>query len=221
MRTKKAIKSNTIGTSLDSKPQPLPGPETGGEEKALPNRISFFVTDQGLPEWDRVSPKTKSQLELILRDKSVQHELGISPEVANAIIDAEFGDDEANGILDFISMGTKLGGQFVFKAPPDICQQAFTFTPDQRKKLSPSMIRLMNKWGPAILKTWKDEIGFSLLMLSALNVQVQTMHILVEKRKKESSGPRAVPKIPKEEVAKPVEKAETIIIDGNASQNLA
>jgi hypothetical protein len=218
MRTKKA-KSTILApdnpdvqTTIDIASQ---------EEREKANRVSFFVNDKGLPEWERVSPKTKAQLESILRDKSVQKELGITPEVAIALAGAEFGQDEAQALLDVIGGMSALAAGMIFKAPADICRQAYTYTPDHVKKLSPSMVRLMNKWGPAILKTWKDEIGFSLLMLSIWKIQFDTMNLLVEKRKRET-GPRATPRPTpiKEEVAKPQEKVDTVI-DATPGQGLA
>jgi hypothetical protein len=170
------------------------------------------VNDKGLPEWERVSPKTKAQLESILKDKGVQKELGMTPELAKALTNAveEFGEDEANALLDVLGGISAIAAGMIFKAPADICREAYSFKPEYRKKLTPSMTRLMNKWGPAVLKTWKDEIGFSLLMLSILKLQHDEMNRLVEKRKKES-GPRAVPKPApiKEEIAKSAEKEET------------
>jgi len=42
----------------------------------------------------------------------------------------------------------------------------------------------LNKWGPAIVKTWKDEIGLGIVFFAVLNAQVRFMHILDEQRKK-------------------------------------
>lgn len=159
-------------------------------EKA--NRISFFVTDEGLPDFARMQAKTKGQLSELLRNKAVQSELGITPEEAKKIEEIGFGEDEANGLLDFLSAIDSAAASRIYKVPREVTSVAFQFTPDHRKKINPALTRVLNKWGPAILKTWKDEIGLGIVLLSVINAQVTLMHIL-ETRRQKASGPQSVP----------------------------
>ena len=46
------------------------------------------------------------------------------------------------------------------------------------------MQRVMNKWAPALLKTWKDEIGLAVILVATINAQIRLMHMLEEQRKK-------------------------------------
>jgi hypothetical protein len=149
-----------------------------------PDRISFYVSPDGSPEWDRISASTKEKLTAILKNEKVQRELGITQEQAKSISEMGFGEDEANALLDLLGGIDAMAASAVYKIPPDICSKAFTFSPDQRKKINPPLQRILNKWSPMILKTWKDEIGLAMVLLSTLNAQVRVMHMLDEQRKK-------------------------------------
>ena len=173
------------------------GPEI---EKDKPNRISFYVTSDRLPEWDRMHPRTITQLSELLKNKEVQEKLGISLAAGQAqeISEIGFGEDEANALLDLVASINSTAAARIYEVPAEITSQAFQFTPDHRRKITPPLTRVLNKWGPSILKTWKDEIGLGIVFFSVLNAQVRLMHILEEKRKK--SQPRAtVTEIPQPE----------------------
>jgi hypothetical protein len=167
--------------------QPLgTAPENGSEK---PNRISFNVTPEGSPDWERMLPKTRAQLTDLLKDKSVQKELGISESQAKEISELGFGDDEANALLDLLSKIDSVAASKIYGVPMEVTVQAFEFTPDHRKKINPPLTRVLNKWGPAILKTWKDEIGLTMILFAVLNSQVTVMHILEAKRKRNAPAP--------------------------------
>jgi len=187
MRTKKrspvAPISGLPAPATDhSNPQPAGiSLETGSEK---PNRISFNVTNEGAPDWERMLPKTRAQLTDLLKDKSVQKELGISETQAAQITEMGFGEDEANALLDLLGNIDSVAASKIYGVPGEITAKAFAFTPDHRKKINPPLTRVLNKWGPAIVKTWKDEIGLGIVFFAVLNAQVRFMHILDEQRKK-------------------------------------
>ena len=187
MRTKnrKPMAPKSVFVDSQSNLQPatpeVPGPEIGQEK---PNRISFNTTAEGVPDWERMLPRTKAQLTDMLKSKSVQKELGLTPDEVKEISEIGFGEDEANALLDVFQGITTVGASKIYGVPIEITSQAFTYTPDHRKKMNPPLTRLLNRWGPAALKAWKDEIGFSIIFLSVLNAQVQLMRILDAKRKR-------------------------------------
>jgi len=187
MRTKKrnasAVKTDSPNMS-DTSSVASPVIDVVEIEKEKPNRISFNTTPEGAPDWERMLPKTKSQLTEILRSKAVQKELGISPEEAREAIEAGFGEDEANALLDLLSGINSVAASKIYGVPGEITSVAFKFSEDHRKKINPPLSRVLNKWGPAILKTWKDEIGLGLVLLATLNAQIRLMHMLEDRRKK-------------------------------------
>jgi hypothetical protein len=214
----KTRKRKPVAADIDSTPgnanvnsDAAPVDSTPESEREKPNRISFNVTPEGAPDWERMQPKTKTQLTEVLQNKAVQKELGISQEQAKQISEIGFGEDEANALLDLLGNIDSVAASKIYGIPGEITSQAFAFTPDHRKKINPPLARILNKWGPAMLKTWKDEIGLGIVFFSVLNSQVRIMHILEDKRKRNlpaTSGPRSVTPISEPAASKPEEKIE-------------
>lgn len=148
-------------------------------------RVAFTVDEDGRIDLSRLQDKTKIQLREIFSKSSELEKLGISAPVARELSEIGFGEDEANAILNFITTIDAPIASRMYQVPKDICVEAFTFDDFHRRKLNPPMIRLLNKWGPSVLKTWKDEVGFALIMFSTLSAQVTAMNFLHEKRKRE------------------------------------
>lgn len=159
------------------------------------HRVSFTVDSDGRIDTSRLQDKTRIQLKEIFSRPSELEKLGLTPAVSKEISEMGFGEDEANAILTFLTSIDAPIASRLYQVPKDICVKAFTFDDYHRKKLNPPMIRLMNKWGPSVLKTWKDEIGFALIMFSTLSAQVTAMNFMHEQRKKETPAPANVTSI--------------------------
>jgi hypothetical protein len=168
------------------------------------------VDDNNFPQWDRLHPKTVDQLRAILSDKNCQKKLGIA-EPVKEVHEQGFDDTEANGLLDLLQTIKAAGASKVFDVPYDITSQAFTDTELQRNKMVPPITKLLNKWGPSILKTWKDEIGAGIIFISVTNAQIKMMRHLEAAKKR--TGPQNVKEMPNRSVkaepeSKPEEKKE-------------
>jgi hypothetical protein len=103
-----------------------------------------------------------------------------------------FGQDEVDGIYTVLTFVESISASKMYGIPKEITDKAFQFDDFHRKKLTPGMIRLLNKWGPLIIRKWKDEIGFGIVFLSITHSQVSTMHALETKRK--AALPQSTPK---------------------------
>lgn len=181
-RKRKAVAPDMlVADSTAEISQAQSAPEASADK---PDRISFYVGADGAPEWDRISPSTKEKLTSILQNAKVQKELGFNKEQAEAISKIGFDETEANALLDALSGIDSTAASMIYKIPGSVTSEAFAFTPDHRKKINPPLVRVLNKWGPAMLKTWKDEIGLAIVFFAVLNSQVRLMHILEEKRKR-------------------------------------
>jgi hypothetical protein len=167
---------------------PIAAEPKPSEESAT--RVSFSVEADGSPDWERMQEKSREKLREVLQNPEVQRELEVSPAPApkkreiSKSNSEEFGEDEANAFLDMLSGVDSFAASKIYAIPRDVTDRAFAFEDYHRKKLTPPMIRLMNKWAPLVLKTWKDEIGFALVMFSTVNAQVRIMHHLEKQRKK-------------------------------------
>lgn len=164
---------NVTDDSAKTPNGPYIDPKSGevklGQEKPepeiseIPNRL--VVT---LPLDDETSAKLRE----LLRDANPKSE------------ELTFGDDESYAILDLLHGFNSNAASRIYKIPHEVTSEAFQFSMDHRKKITPAMNKVLNKWGPLIIKKWKDEIGLGIVMFSVLNSQVRAMHFLENKRRK-------------------------------------
>jgi hypothetical protein len=150
--------------------------------------LRFFVADDGTVDFSRMQGKTVEDLKNFVRRPEVKKNLNLETAQTGGEKDEGFGTLEANALLDVLCGIEAPVASRLYGVPFDICHEAFQFAPEVRSKINPSMIRLLNKWAPLILKTWKDEVGFALVMGSAVNLQIQTMRLLEKKRKDKVDG---------------------------------
>jgi len=152
------------------------------ERGFTPRIVRYLVNDKGEVQWDRMQNRTKEDLkDFVNRPESKKH-LGLEREVA-AIDIPVFDEDEANSLLDFLETVDGVAASKIYGVPREVTSVAFTFTPEHRKKLNPRIVRLLNKWGPMFLKTWKDEFGLGMVLISVLSAQARKMDFIMEQRK--------------------------------------
>jgi hypothetical protein len=145
-------------------------------------RFVLPMSDEKSVAWDQIPEKNLEILRDALKNPDTAKILGISkPEETPGEIG--FSNDDANAFLDLLSGVDSLAASKVYKIPKTVTDAAFKFEDYHRKKLNPPMVRLLNKWSPLILKNWKDEIGFGIILVSTLNAQVNVMHALENKRR--------------------------------------
>ena len=173
MKTKK-INANAAAANATLKPdapKPVaPRLEIAGEK---PDRISFNVKADGLPDWERMSPKTRTELLKVFNDSSVKKELGVEEKKDEK--DEDWGVDETNMILDVCEPVSAASASKIFSVPMEITTQAYVFPPEVRVKLNRKMEKLAKKWIPKAVTTWKDEIGLAMLFGAAINAQYRLM----------------------------------------------
>jgi|ERR1700761_2394975 len=193
MRTRKTkSESASKGATESTAPlsQATEATAANSETVKTNERISFYIDDNGLPQWDRISPKTVDQLRAIFESKDSHKKLGIAPPPdTKEAYEVGFDATEANALLDLLQIVKAYGASKAFDVPVDITTKAFTDTELQRSKMVPPIAKLMNKWGPSLLKTWKDEIGAGIIFVAVTNAQVQVMRHLEAQRKANSPQP--------------------------------
>jgi hypothetical protein len=186
-----------------------------GEEKRGRGRPR---KDGMIPGW--VEPKKDSVVGAIKNDEPSKAEtLRNVPATEQA---QEFSEMEANALLDLLQGIEQPMASKIYGVPYEITRQAFVFTDDMRKRINPAMVKILNKWAPTILRNWKDELGFVLVFGSALNMQVQTMHHLESKRKKEIAAPVTPirPETPKPEKTETKSPESSLRLEAKEGLNL-
>ena len=141
--------------------------------------------------------KARIQLREILSNPRTLKELGVElpqappPKPTASDSAPSMGKDESGMMLDILSLiNGSIAGR-LYKVPPEVTREAFAYDDFHRKKLAPPLERILNKWSPYVLKTYKDEVGFLMLFAGTLNVQVKTMHVLEAQRRSKNPGTAA------------------------------
>lgn len=103
------------------------------------------------------------------------------------------GDDEANALLDLLQPICATAASKIYGIEKDICSRAFVFNGDQRRKINPPLIRVMNKWLPGLVKKYADEIGLGIVLFSTVNAQVRVAQMLDAQEKQRKAAAAQVP----------------------------
>ena len=211
MITKKKTRGNESGVSEAEKPRGTSTklPETGGKSVSFASEppktgqnddgsgrktIAFFFDANGKIQWDRMRESTREELRSYISSAEAKKYLGFeTPDSVKTAEEVGFGDDEANALLDLLGPVDAVAASKIYGVPMEVTSVAFNFTPDHRKKINPRLTRLLNKWGPSLIKTWKDEIGCAIVVFAVVNSQVRIMHILEEKRKRGQVSSKVTP----------------------------
>lgn len=200
MKTRKR-KGDESERESSAAPPSLPAESAASEtaSQKVNDRISFYIGEDGLPQWDRISPKTIDQLRSILNSSDAVERLGVKRETVKEAHELGFDATEANALLDLLEILKAAGASKIFDVPHEITSRAFKDTELQRSKMVPPITKVLNKWGPSLLKTWKDEIGAAIIFVSVTNAQTQMMRHLDAQRKK--SQPQPVREMPNRNVS--------------------
>lgn len=214
-RYKMNLKTGEDISASVSTPVEPPQQSTDNSEKIptpiTSRRFVLPLSDDKSVAWDQISESNLEILRSALKNPDAAKVLGFSkPEEVSGEIG--FDNDDANAFLDLLSGVDSFAASKIYKIPKDVTDAAFKFQEYHRKKLNPPMIRLLNKWSPVILKTWKDEIGFGLVLVATLNAQVNVMHALEQKRRNSLPQPKdnvtAISGAPLERTPAPTPKAD-------------
>lgn len=117
------------------------------------------------------------------------------------------GNDEANAMLGLIQPISAWAAARFYGYDKEICNRAFRFNDSQREKISPPLIRVMNKWLPMLVKKYADEIGLGIVLLSTVNAQARVAGML-DAQEKRRAAEKVTPISPAAEPAPPVETAK-------------
>lgn len=146
------------------------GPENSPEtqERVV---VSWFVDDKGAIQWDRMRPKMKDAIRDFVTNAEVQRQFGASGEAPASV---EMFDPKWTGTLyDVIGKVESFFAAKMYKISPEICEQAFTYTPAEKDKLAEPTAKVINKYAPIWLVQFKDEIALAFLFVTITAVKLQ------------------------------------------------
>lgn len=144
------------------KPPEIPVPPAPTVEPA--NGFLIPLSTDGKILWDALTPELQAQLRSLVGSSEV-----IPPEFCGKIYDA------LGKVLTFCAVKFK-------GVPADIASEALTFNEAEKKQLNPPTAKIVNKYAPAWLIKFQDEIALGLLFTTIVSVKMQFMQALVASR---------------------------------------
>ena len=199
-----AVMSKTPPKTTKAPPPPAttaPGPpETVAKTKGSENdRITIPLTDSGAPDVESMREKTKERLRRIITDPATARALGVTDAPAVAVLPREVIYAAVNAISQ---LETMIVARYT-KAPPQIIMAIVPYTPEETQAVAGPLENVLNKYSPAVLSKYGDEIalGALLLMMTARKIEA------VQAAMAGSSRPRpVVVPMPQAEPAPPADE---------------
>jgi hypothetical protein len=91
--------------------------------------------------------------------------------------------EAVDGLYDLFGKGLVAAAIRFKGVPPDIAQEAFPFTPSDKETLRKPTAKIINKYAPAWLVKYQDEIALTLMLVTVINAKIQLCNNLAASRR--------------------------------------
>ena len=184
----------TKPAKVDSKPQaeiPVPANpsiQASVEEKAA--RLSFALDSNGKPDWDKMHEKTRVKVKELMGEGATKTATAPAVEV--------FDPAWCGTMFDVIGKIESFAASKLYKMPSEIADRAFTYSQAEKDKLAGPTAKVINKYAPAWLELYKDEIALAglFVMITAMKFQMATA-LMAQLNKTGALSPQAPSPSPK------------------------
>lgn len=185
-------------------PAPAPGPSA-----EAPTRMSFTLDKDGLPDWDRMHERTRSQLRTIL-DKTRPPSLPGSGASAVDLVSPQL----CASMLDSLSPMIVAMTARRYRVPIDVAR-VMAFDEADKRALAPSLAAIANKYGGPLFLKFGDEIQLCMALVAVLNAKTLLLKMAIE-RDRGDRGPAPVVPFPQAQVETESQEGKTSNSDENA-----
>ncbi len=153
------------------------------------NRISIPLTKDGQIEWDSMREKTREKVKQLIG----------APSGAPSAAPVEVFDPAWTGAMyDTIGKIESFAAVKLYKFTPEIADLAFAYTPAEKEKLAGPTAKVINKYAPAWLEQFKEEIALAMLFVTFTAVKFQmasalmAQHNAMQSMKERATPPRPI-----------------------------
>jgi hypothetical protein len=145
-----------------------PSAQPSVEEKVA--RLSFALDSNGRPDWDKMHEKTRVKVKELMGD-------GASKTAVETAKVEVFDPAWTGTMFDVIGKIEAFGAAKLYKIPQEIADRAFSYSQAEKDKLAGPTAKVINKYAPLWLETYKDEIALAglFVMITAMKFQMATM----------------------------------------------
>jgi rRNA processing protein Gar1 len=180
--------------TVENTPSQAPQNDSDAENRVA---LAYYVDDKGAIQWERMRPKMKDAIREFVNNPEVKKQFGSVTEISSAQVEV-FDPKWCGTIYDVIGKVESFFAGKMYKISPEICEQAFTYTPAEKEKLAEPTAKVINKYAPIWLVQFKDEIALAFLFVTItavklqLAVSLQNMKTIQEKAKSHAQAPQPI-----------------------------
>jgi hypothetical protein len=147
---------------IKTSPAPLPDTTPAKPPRAENDRLTIPLDKDGRPDFASMRDKTRERVRKVISDPAVARELGITPDAAPAakVLPREL----TMAAVTMISQLETIIIARVTKAPAAIVLAVAPYTPEEKELIAPALENVLNKYSPAVLNKWSDEIALTVLL---------------------------------------------------------
>lgn len=169
--------------------------------------FSFYLGPDGKIAWEKMREKTRREFDDFLRRPDVAEKFGPkgvdSPNQPPPMF-----PPESLGIFFNILGGIEAFGAHRFAGiSPDIAKRVFTYTDTERELLGPPLCKVLNKYIPAWMVKYQDEILLASLFLSITAQKIALAKAMEAAWRSKKAATDAAPTPPPSEPAEPAKAA--------------
>lgn len=92
--------------------------------------------------------------------------------------------EAVDGLYDIFGKGLAWAAVRFKDVPADIANEAFPFTPTDKENLRKPTAKIINKYAPAWLVKYQDEIALTLMLVTVINAKIQLCNSLAASRQR-------------------------------------
>lgn len=174
-----------------TKPAAKPANVEQSESASDPRVALVYYKDRdGKPDFVRMQERVKENFRAFFSDPDNRKGIGlVAAEPSKAAVSSDlFGQDEVEVFYNGLEFIDAVVASKLYGVPYELAAEAFTFDELQRRKLSGPTLRVINKWGPAILAKYKDEIGLGIILFSSVTAQTRKLKKLRREKSPEPAN---------------------------------
>jgi hypothetical protein len=171
---------------------PVPAnPSAPVVESEKVSRLSFALDSNGKPDWDKMHEKTRVKV------KELMGEGASKTAVASTPVEV-FDPAWCGTMFDVVGKIESFAAAKLYKMPQEVADRAFTYSQAEKDKLAGPTAKVINKYAPLWLETYKDEIALAglFVMITAMKFQMATM-LMTQLNKTGAVSPQAPSPSPK------------------------
>lgn len=148
-------------------------------------QLSFDLNEDGSPDLTSMRGRTKEKVQAFFSDPKFAAAFGAKPAGPASIDFFPQGPGEKypamiGSLYNMVGMIEAMAVQNIWKVPAPVAVRVFTYTEQEKEALAPPTVKVLNKYAPAWLIKYQDEIALANILLTITAMKIQTARALAK-----------------------------------------